>query len=49
MLVNDLRLFRLPAGNSAPSTLHRLADVETRAIALAVRYPDGSGTPACLQ
>ena len=49
MLVNDLRLLRLPAGNADPATLHSLADAETRATALAARYPDGSGAPARLQ
>ena len=49
MLVNDLRLLRLPAGNADPATLHSLADAETRATALAARDPDGSGAPARLQ
>jgi hypothetical protein len=49
MLVNDLRLLRLAAGNADPATLHHLADAETRASALAKRYPDGSGTPATLR
>jgi hypothetical protein len=46
MLVNDLRLLRLAPGNADPATLHSLADAETRATTLAVRYTDGSGTPA---
>jgi hypothetical protein len=49
MLVNDLRLLRLAPGDADAATVRRLADAETRATALAVRYPDGSGTPARLQ
>ena len=48
MLVNDLRLLRLAPGDADSATLHSLTDAEARATALAVRYPESSGTPARL-